>query len=115
MQGQRAQHYNRTQSIRNPSNEMPIKSVSSHVPPYSAQVCIKNNMMQYMDIPSNFIAEEELTDHSTIVLLRNPYSGGEGVYVRVSKLGNNTAQLSLYQNHMNYVSKMWRNLLDLCK
>lgn len=117
VRGQKASYHHRseTKPTRVPSNEQPIKSISSHVPPYSARVCIKNNMMQYMHIPSNFIAEEQLTDRSTIVLLRNPYSGGEGVYVRVRKLSNDAAQLSLYQNHMNYVSQMWRNLLDMCK
>ncbi|QRN40791.1 MAG: hypothetical protein GKC53_01250 [Neisseriaceae bacterium] len=105
----------KTISTRVPSNEAPLKIIPSKFNARIAQNCIKNNMLTYLGIPPQFIEEVELTDYSNIVILRNPYSNSEGMYVRIVKVGSTNSVLELYRNGIQFVSKLWYQLLDVCK
>ncbi|MBN3859056.1 hypothetical protein GKC56_00590 [Neisseriaceae bacterium PsAf] len=105
----------KTVPTRVPSNETPLKTIPSKFNAATAQNCIKNNMLTYLGIPPQFVGEIELTDHSNIVILQNPYSNSEGVYVRIIKNSPTNSTLELYKNGIQFVSKRWYQLLDVCK
>lgn len=101
--------------MRSPSSELPDRSTVSRLSPYNVGQCIKENMLKYLGIPDDFVEEVELTDHSKLILLRNPYTKAEGVYFRIKKELTGQVNLALYKNHLSFVSNRWYELLDICR
>lgn len=99
--------------VRPVSNDMPLKVVHSNLNTYEARECVKGKMLG-LGIPPDFILEAPLTDSSKIIVLHNPYTNSEGMYVRIKENSKNKSVIELYDNQIKYISKSWYTLLNKC-
>lgn len=102
-------------ALRAFSDEKPLKIITSKLDETTAKNCIHKNIVDHLGVPSHLVKEIELIDHSNIVMLYNPYSHSEGIYIRIAKTSSSNSTLELYKNNIHFVSKHWHKLLDICQ